>query len=1184
MPSTLKKLRPLTDQFDLGDQYLSAPGGEPLKSAIISAHDKRDDQPVVLKYWQKTGSAVDDDLREIWQHEMRQAQRVLAYPGADKVIVELLRYGEASDAFFLAMPRDLAPLDTMVKHARPDHWLNNLDVPRSRIVLWRNAERLAKALEAVHNQGLVYGRLDSSSVFTASATAPDFRLGSFEWCVRLSEADKAPLVVFAKSAGAPIIMSFLDDWRALGLLLAGLLKLDASSLSRGLSAVENESDAAGERLAVLEAGERDTLRWLIEPARHRAVDAEIVCRRIERVILDLSASALEDRGRYLLAIRTGATTPLTRALRDASDDLFDADDHSAQINFVDADIAGGAELVRTADGSLILMTELFGYSLAGYAPDGFADADWRVATCDHARPRKDIFLGRHRTVELPSHRIEVIRYGAAGRRLQEIRRDAIDWRTALDDLGDHDDEALEAVQHGLLLAQLAEALFRAAEIIPVRARKRRLPSGEERILLSSRTDDRRTALVEALGVDSPERTLSRLFLEEEADIDAKWLVSDSGSLSDVGRASAAVRFIRPVRLDNERVYEFSTVRDLPPTADLFLRQIDDAGTEGAINRRLRLLGTLATQEELLSMLAAPRKRLRLYHDELMEDDDFRDLDPSKQQALRSIWTTGPTQLVVGPPGVGKTKLVTEIVRRVLQQQPSARILLSAQAHQALDQLAAGVQKTLAKATIEPEPLLVRSRADNAAELSGAQTTDRVKQYLNALDASPLVRRAPIEVQSAIRGMRDDARQGRNAADHDLRRQRRSFESLVLRSANILFSTANSGDLARLVNDHNQFDWVIVEEAAKATGPELIAPLLLSMRRLLIGDHNQLPPFDTDRLLEFLENQTNVKNVVLQSGGLVGGIFYDYGLDELIDMVEDDDALSRTCQAARRMIRLFESLVVPELEWRKANPARLQVATELLDQHRMHPVISTVISECFYGGRLNDADKVEKKFAECMPPFEVTGRLPKSPIVIVNMPYVQEEDGANEELPAYHNPAEIEAVLKAVGGLKPLQNEKGEWPSLAVLSPYNEQVARLDLALQNARNDLPHLARFERPKKRGGYEGTVDSFQGGEADVVIVSLVRNNGRSGMGALGFVRRRRRMNVLLSRAKWKLIIVTSLNFLRVQSRTYSGDKSVANEDQEFLPLLVSVLDRLKNEKLADGTPKVSVVEWADLREEAR
>lgn len=115
--------------------------------------------------------------------------------------------------------------------------------------------------------------------------------------------------------------------------------------------------------------------------------------------------------------------------------------------------------------------------------------------------------------------------------------------------------------------------------------------------------------MEALGVESTERTLSRLFLDEEADIDAKWVVSDSGSLSGLGRASAAVRFNRSVRLDNERVYEFSAVGELPPTADLFLRLIDDAGTEGAINRRLRLLGALATQEELLSMLAAPRKFL-----------------------------------------------------------------------------------------------------------------------------------------------------------------------------------------------------------------------------------------------------------------------------------------------------------------------------------------------------------------------------------------------------------------------------------------------------------------------------------------------------------------------------------------------------------------------------------------------
>jgi superfamily I DNA and/or RNA helicase len=163
-------------------------------------------------------------------------------------------------------------------------------------------------------------------------------------------------------------------------------------------------------------------------------------------------------------------------------------------------------------------------------------------------------------------------------------------------------------------------------------------------------------------------------------------------------------------------------------------------------------------------------------------------------------------------------------------------------------------------------------------------------------------------------MRRAGQTGRNDRDVESKRQRRSFESVVLQSANVLFSTANSGDLSRLVADHAQFDWVIVEEAAKATGPELLAPLLLSMRRLLIGDHNQLPPFDTDRILEFLSDQSKVADAVSESNSLVGGIFHEFGLDELLEVVDDGEELGRTCLAAKRAVRLFESLVVPELEW------------------------------------------------------------------------------------------------------------------------------------------------------------------------------------------------------------------------------------------------------------------------------
>jgi len=86
---------------------------------------------------------------------------------------------------------------------------------------------------------------------------------------------------------------------------------------------------------------------------------------------------------------------------------------------------------------------------------------------------------------------------------------------------------------------------------------------------------------------------------------------------------------------------------------------------------------------------------------------------------------------------------------------------------------------------------------------------------------------------------------------------RALEALVLESANVVFSTSNSLDVERLADDGAQFDWVIIEEAAKATGPDLIAPLSLGGRRLLIGDHHQLPPFDAERLRAILGNKTAI---------------------------------------------------------------------------------------------------------------------------------------------------------------------------------------------------------------------------------------------------------------------------------------------------------------------------------------
>jgi hypothetical protein len=81
---------PLSSRFELNEQYLAAPDSAALKSALIRAHDRRRDEPVILKYWNKAGSPIDADLREMWRHEMRQLDRVRAYPGC--------RRGDASSS------------------------------------------------------------------------------------------------------------------------------------------------------------------------------------------------------------------------------------------------------------------------------------------------------------------------------------------------------------------------------------------------------------------------------------------------------------------------------------------------------------------------------------------------------------------------------------------------------------------------------------------------------------------------------------------------------------------------------------------------------------------------------------------------------------------------------------------------------------------------------------------------------------------------------------------------------------------------------------------------------------------------------------------------------------------------------------------------------------------------------
>lgn len=215
----------LEDRFTFVGDAVAPENRATLRSAMFEVEDKVTGQERVLKLWHKTGTEVDDDLRGLWRHEMRQVQRVMAYTGAREVIVDILEFVEDDENFGVVLERVGRPLDERLKRMPKSHWMRNLGAPRPRTLLWRNIQRLVTALGIVHSQGLVHGRLSPEVIMTDLADEPDFQLGGFEWSLWLNaDSDDrshakiaAPDVAQTQRAES---YSFASDWRALGLLIA----------------------------------------------------------------------------------------------------------------------------------------------------------------------------------------------------------------------------------------------------------------------------------------------------------------------------------------------------------------------------------------------------------------------------------------------------------------------------------------------------------------------------------------------------------------------------------------------------------------------------------------------------------------------------------------------------------------------------------------------------------------------------------------------------------------------------------------------------------------------------------------------------------------------------------------------------------------------------------------------------
>ncbi|KAI3955512.1 hypothetical protein MKW98_028457 [Papaver atlanticum] len=173
------------------------------------------------------------------------------------------------------------------------------------------------------------------------------------------------------------------------------------------------------------------------------------------------------------------------------------------------------------------------------------------------------------------------------------------------------------------------------------------------------------------------------------------------------------------------------------------------------------------------------------------------------------------------------------------------------------------------------------------------------------------------------------------------------------------------------------------------------------------------------------------------------------------------------------------------------------------QYRMHPSISLFPNSEFYSKQISDAYSVQQKsYTKDLLQGNMYG-----PYSFINMSCGKEELDDKHSL---NNMMEVAVISEIIENLFQASVANGQKVSVGVISPYNAQVIAISKKLgfkYALHSDFSVSVR------------SIDGFQGGEEDVIIISTVRSNN---YGSIGFLDNNQRTNVALTRARYCLWII--------------------------------------------------------------
>ena len=349
----------------------------------------------------------------------------------------------------------------------------------------------------------------------------------------------------------------------------------------------------------------------------------------------------------------------------------------------------------------------------------------------------------------------------------------------------------------------------------------------------------------------------------------------------------------------------------------------------------------------------------------------------------------------------------------------------------------------------------------------------------------------------------------------------------------------------------KFDYVIMDEASKASPSETLVPINMARNIILIGDHNQLPPVIT--------REDAIKNKVKKE-------LEDNGLDFEKEFGES----------------LFERLITSF----EVNPS-LKPYIKMLDiQYRMPRQLGNIISNHFYNGTLNnpnvkleslknyDEDKfhelqLKKPFVEITDKFSNTQiEVPNSVLFVSTSKQNNPNDNGNKfERKNQCNVNVIKETLKELNSLYSKNKEKETPFSIGIIAGYRGQVNLLKDKIKFS--DYPNFNIKNGNKTKSLIEiNTVDKFQGAERDIIIYDVVRSD--KGKSIIGFLQDYRRINVAFSRAKRILIIVGDSEYILKRAMLFKSDKfkdfklqNIVKELEEQKLIFNSLKDAINGKK---------------------